>query len=109
TFQPLSQTTKTIGVGRRRANVDRAAFPVEQAEVETFATEVQPGPHESRSFPLLRVVPEKPRGVLRGPAPVANTWFSPSGTTTELHLQDFSLRQLTDSSVRCVGGRRQAC
>jgi hypothetical protein len=38
-LEPLSQTTKTVGVRWRRANLDRPAITVEQVEVETLATE----------------------------------------------------------------------
>jgi hypothetical protein len=53
TLEPLRQTTKTVGVGRRRADVDRPSLRVEQVEVETLATEIQTCV-QHRSGPPLR-------------------------------------------------------
>jgi hypothetical protein len=43
TSEPSGQAAKTIGVRRRGANLDRLARLIEQAEIETLATEIQSG------------------------------------------------------------------
>jgi hypothetical protein len=53
TREPLRQTTKTVDVRRRRADLDRHALSVEQVEVETFAAQIQTGV-QHRSGPPLR-------------------------------------------------------
>jgi hypothetical protein len=53
TLESLTQTAKTVGVGRRRAYVDRPTIRVEQVEVETLATEIQTGV-QHRSGPPVR-------------------------------------------------------
>jgi hypothetical protein len=53
TPEPLGQTTKSVDVRRRRADLDRLSLRVEQVEVETLATEIQSGV-QHRSGPPLR-------------------------------------------------------
>ena len=43
TIEPLAQAAQTIGVRRRRTDLDRRTLSVEQVEVETLATEIQTG------------------------------------------------------------------
>jgi hypothetical protein len=43
TSEPLAQAAQTVSVGRRCADVDGRTLLVEQVEVETLATEIQPG------------------------------------------------------------------
>jgi hypothetical protein len=53
TREPLTQSTQTIGVRRRRTDVDRRTLSVKQVKVETLATEIQTGV-QHRSGPPLR-------------------------------------------------------
>src|SRR5262249_37292035 len=65
-IEPLSQTTKTVGVRRRRTNLHGRTLTVEQVEVETLATEIQTGVQHESGPPLRKLLDDKPEPVTRG-------------------------------------------
>jgi hypothetical protein len=53
TSEPLTQVIKSVGVRRYGANVDGRTLRVEQVEVETLATEIQPGVQHCLGPPFI--------------------------------------------------------
>jgi hypothetical protein len=73
TCEPLRQSSQTIGIRRRRTDLDRHTLTVEQMEVETLATEIQTGVQPLNSG-LLSIAPvDKPEPVTGGGPP---SWHS---------------------------------
>jgi hypothetical protein len=52
TLEPSRQRVQTVGIRRRRSELDRRTFTVEQMEVETLAAEIQTGVQHEVGPPL---------------------------------------------------------